>query len=75
MPWIFFAGRVSMNAATMAGLTVCWPLGLRRSLAILASILLGAIPAEAVRPVVSKMRARISRAISVAGRGRWETSR
>lgn len=46
------------------------PLGFFQSLAIFASILLGATPAEAVNPVTARMRARISFATETGDRSR-----
>src|SRR5260370_1702399 len=65
-PWNLPTGNASTNAAPIAGVTTNWPLGLRWSEASLARNLLYEIPADAVRPVSSKMRARISAAVADA---------
>lgn len=54
------------KASTCAGLITYWPLGLFQSEAILARNLLGAIPADAVSPVASRICARIAWAVAVA---------
>jgi hypothetical protein len=59
-------GSGARKASTPAGFTTNWPSGLRQSLAILARNLFGAMPADAVRPVSSRMAARIASATAVA---------
>ena len=54
------------NASTIAGLSTNWPSGLFQSLAILARNLLGAMPAEAVSRVSSRIASRMFVAIAVA---------
>src|SRR5262249_42755274 len=62
-PWNLPIGKVSTNAAAIAGGTMNWLLGLQWSEASLARNLLYEMPADAVRPVSSKMRGRISAAV------------
>ncbi len=57
-----------MKSDTCSGVIANCPFGFRQSLAIFASILFGAMPAEPVSCVVSKIRARISFAMSHAYR-------
>ena len=59
-------GSGSSTARTRSALTTVRPSGLARSEAILATSLLGATPTEAVRPVSSRMRALMWRAICTA---------
>jgi len=54
------------NASTIAGFSTNWPSGLFQSLAILARNLLGAMPADAVSWVSSRIASRIDSAIAVA---------
>ena len=65
-PGILPTGSTATNASTIAGLSTNWPSGLFQSLAILASNLLGAMPAEAVSRVSSRIASRMSVAIAVA---------
>ena len=60
MPQILRTGSAAMNSGTSFGVTSNCPLGLFRSLAILATSLFGPIPAEAVSFVFRKMRLRIT---------------
>ncbi len=64
-----------MNPAASAGETQNCPSGFFQSLAIFAISLFGAIPAEAVSPVSSRIRSRIRAAMTVPGDGSWLTSR
>ena len=59
-------GSGARKASTIAGLSTNWPSGLFQSLAILARNLLGAIPAEAVRRVSSRIASRMRVAMAVA---------
>src|SRR5262245_66304816 len=65
-PWNLAIGKASTNAAAIAGVTTNWPLGLQWSEARLARNLLYEMPADAVRQVSSKMRARLSASIADA---------
>ncbi|KAG1257220.1 hypothetical protein G6F66_014722 [Rhizopus arrhizus] len=65
-PGTRFTGSGSRNASTRCGGITNWPSGLRQSEAILARNLFGAIPAEAVSWVSSRICVRMVRAISVA---------
>ena len=65
-PWNFLTGRLATKSGpAFGGITAC-PFGLLRSLAIFARNLQYEIPAEALSPVTSLIRARIIIAISVA---------
>ena len=55
-----------MKVAPISGVMTNWPFGLRWPDASLARNLLEEMPAEAVRPVSWKMRARISLAVAEA---------
>ena len=65
-PLSLCTGKLGMNSAMSCGRISHWPSGLFQSLAILASILLGAMPAEAVMPTSWRMAARIASAMRVA---------
>ena len=65
-PLILFTGNATTKSATSSGVIVSMPSGLFQSLATLARNLLGAMPADTVRPSSSLTRWRISRAIRVA---------
>ena len=59
-------GSGNRNASTRCGRITNWPSGLRQSDAILARNLFGAIPADAVSCVSSRIAARIASAVAVA---------
>ena len=65
-PWNLFTGSASTKDGPLLGVMTAWPFGLLRSLAIFARNLQYEMPAEALRPVTSLMRARMMVAISLA---------
>ena len=65
-PWKRVTGNASTKASPISGVTTCWPFGLRTFDASLAMNLLYEMPADAVRPVSSRIRALISFAVAEA---------